>query len=176
MTDGVKLSLGRGAAPTLLHVSLPQCSLARACLQGASEALPSIHRLHFPQARPFSCKHALVFLRRRKSPSKSSGLSGCSFISSFLFTAEVPERAVCSHHRSTQCLSGMSGRLPPPWEPRTAASPPVLFCAHPVLGTAGLPATPSGAGALPPCGAVPSLHCHPTPFPSMFDQVLHPDI
>ena len=176
MTDGVKLSLGRVAAPTLLHITLPRCSPVQACLQGASRALPSIHRLHFPQAWPFSCKHALVFLRRRKSPSKPSGLSGCSFISSFLFTAEVPERAVCSHRHSAQCLSGISGHLPPPWEPRTTASPPLLFCAHPVLGMADAPAAPSGAGALPTCGAAPSVHCHPTPFPSTFGQALHPDV
>lgn len=132
--------------------------------------------MHFPPAWPFSCKHALVFPRRSKSPSKPSGLSGCSFISSFLFTAEVPERAVCSHRHSTQRLLGMSGHFPPPWEPCTATSPPRSFCTRPALGTAGPPTMPSSADAFPVCGAAPSLHCHPTPFPSMFGQALHPDI
>lgn len=128
---------------------------------GSQQDLPSIHGLCFPQDWLLSCKHSLVFLRQRKSPLKPSSLSGCSFIFSFLFTVEVSERAVCSHHHSAQHLSGMSGCLPPPWEPCTGTSLPLSICPHPVLGTAGALEHPAGpvpslpAGLPLPCTAIP---------------------
>lgn len=172
----MKLPLGRGAASVVLRITVGRCSLAWACLQGACRVLPSVHRLCFPQAQLFSCKHVLIFLRWRKSPLKPSSLSSCSFISSFLFTAEVPESAICSQRHSARHFSGMWGHVPPPWQRCAAISPSPLLCAHPVCGRAGHPATPRGVSALPACGAAPSICCHPIHLPSMFGQDFHPDI
>lgn len=140
-TDGLKLPLWIGAALTLLHVPLMRCFEVWACLQRARGALLAIHRLHFSQARPFSSK-LNVFLRWKQSLSKSSSLSSCIFIPSFLFIVKIPERAICSHRHSVWCLSGMSGHPLPPWETCTSVSSSLSFCTHPVLGTACPPAMP----------------------------------
>lgn len=106
---------------------------------------------------------------------KPSSPSSCSFIFSFLFTAEVPERAACSHRRSTQHSGDVRTSPTAVGALCCRLSSPLILCS-PRAGHSMSSCVASGASALPVCRAAPSLHRHPAPFLPTFGQALHPDI
>lgn len=144
-----------GAAPLLFHIT------PRGAPWHRIPAGSPLHHLCLPQDCLLGCKHALVFLRQRKSSLKPRGLSGCSFIFSFLFTGRslkgpfVPTPTVPSASQGCQDVSHHPGS--------PALAPPFPY---PSALTSRSPGAPSSASALPACGAAPSLHCCPTRFSS----------
>lgn len=106
----------------------------------------------------------LVSQSQRKSPFKLSGLSGCSCISSFLFTARslkglfVPTIAGPSASQGCQDVSHRPGS--------PALAPPFpVHLSSPCSGHSRSPGTLSSASASLPVGLpFPALPCHSLPF------------